>query len=66
MTEQLFDVELIRVIRTRVRVTAASAAAIRRRVADLNDSYADDLWHDGADECDGVRCGAVVPVKREA
>lgn len=54
-----YEVELVRTIRTKVRVTAASAAEVRRKIADEDSGYAEDIWQSGSDECDGIRAVAV-------
>lgn len=43
----MYAVEITKVTRTTVLVEAASAAEIKRRVADVADSYADDLFLSG-------------------
>lgn len=61
--EQEFVVELVRTIRTTVRVKAANAAEIKRRLADVDSCYAEDIWQGGADDCDSIRAVSITPAR---
>jgi hypothetical protein len=61
--EQEFVVELVRTIRTTVRVKASSAGEIKRRLADVESCYAEDIWQDGTDDCDSIRAVSIQPVR---
>jgi hypothetical protein len=56
-----YEVEIVKVTRAKVRVEAASAAEIKRRIADVADSFADDLFHDAREYTDDFRIQAVRP-----
>jgi hypothetical protein len=56
-----YEVELVRTIRTKVVVEAENAAEIKRRASDEYSGYAEGLFQDGTDDCDGIR---VVSVKK--
>lgn len=62
--EREFEVEIVRMVRATVRVTAASAAAIRRSLQDDYDALGDDILADAMrrGEPDGHRVVSIKPV----
>lgn len=60
--EQEFEVELVRIIRTKVRVKATSANEIKKRIRDPDDNYALDLFSEGDNDTQDFKVGYVKKV----
>ena len=61
--EQEFEVDMVRTIRAKVRVSAASAAEIRRKFADESTYFAEDTFLNAPIDCDGVKVVSIKPVR---
>lgn len=63
--EREYEVEIIRTVHATVRVTAASAAAIRRALQDDADSLGDDILAEAMRQGapDGHRVVSITPIR---
>lgn len=59
-----FEVVIVRTIRTRATAEGRSAAEVRRRVNDPEDSFADDLFQAGTDDEESYRVVSVTATRK--